>query len=297
MKHAILGPGGVGGLMGACLAKTGASVTMVVRPDALEQYPRQLQFESPFGNFTVPIERTSQVPPVDVLWITVKATQLETALRSIPAADTAGSIVPLLNGIDHVELLRSRYGADRVFPATIAVESERVAPGHFVRRSPFARLSVIARAKSLLGTTLEQLQELKFTCPLIDHEPTLLWGKLAFLAPIALTTTAAGATTGQIAADPHWREQLELCVREACAVATADGAQVDAAIASPPSGACPPECAVPCRRMLSKASHPNWTRLQGPFCVGLRAMDSPFPSRKAWWQPSHKRLGYRGFKD
>ena len=94
MKHAILGPGGVGGLMGACLAKIGESVTMVVRPETLEQYPRQLQLESPFGNFTVPIERTLQVPPVDVLWIAVKATQLETALLSIPTADIAGALMP-----------------------------------------------------------------------------------------------------------------------------------------------------------------------------------------------------------
>ncbi len=268
MKHAILGPGGVGGLMGACLAKTGAPVTMVVRPDALEQYPHQLQFESPFGNFTVPIERTSEVPPVDVLWITVKATQLETALRSIPAADTAGAIVPLLNGIDHVELLRARYGADRVFPATIAVESERVAPGHFVRRSRFARLSVIARAKSLLGTTLEQLQQLKFTCPLIDHEPTLLWGKLAFLAPIALTTTAAGAATGQVAADPHWREQLELCVREACAVATADGAQVDPDIGIAAFRSLPPGMRSSMQKDVEQGKPPELDAIAGPIVRG-----------------------------
>jgi 2-dehydropantoate 2-reductase len=228
MKHAILGPGGIGGLMGACLAKIGEPVTMVVRPAALEQYPRQLQLESPFGNFTRAVERTSQVPPVDVLWITVKATQLETALRSIPAPDTTGAIVPLLNGIDHIPLLRARYGKERVFPATIAVESERVAPGHFVRRSPFCRLAVIGRARNLLGSTLEQLQTLHFTCPFVDDEATLLWGKLAFLAPMALTTTAAGAAKGEIAASAHWRQQLETCVREACAVAAAHGAQIDA---------------------------------------------------------------------
>jgi ketopantoate reductase len=48
MKHAILGAGGVGGLIGACLAKSGASVTMVVRPESLASYPTQLQLESPF---------------------------------------------------------------------------------------------------------------------------------------------------------------------------------------------------------------------------------------------------------
>jgi 2-dehydropantoate 2-reductase len=277
MKHAILGPGGIGGLMGACLAKTGASVTMVVRPNALEQYPRQLQFESPFGDFTVPIERTSQVPPVDVLWITVKATQLDAALRSVPAADTAGAIVPLLNGIDHIALLRSRYGADRVFPATIAVESERVAPGHFVRRSPFARLSVIARAKSLLGATLEQLQQFKFTCPLIEHEPTLLWGKLAFLAPIALTTTAAGAATGQVAADPHWREQLELCVREACAVATADGAQVDPDIGIAAFRSLPPGMRSSMQKDVEQGNPPELDAIAGPILRGAARYGIPVP--------------------
>jgi 2-dehydropantoate 2-reductase len=277
MKHAILGPGGIGGLMGACLAKTGASVTMVVRPDALEQYPRQLEFESPFGDFTVPIERTSQVPPVDVLWITVKATQLDAALRSVPAADTAGAIVPLLNGIDHIALLRSRYGADRVFPATIAVESERVAPGHFVRRSPFARLSVIARAKSLLGATLEQLQQFKFTCPLIEHEPTLLWGKLAFLAPIALTTTAAGAATGQVAADPHWREQLELCVREACAVATADGAQVDPDIGIAAFRSLPPGMRSSMQKDVEQGKPPELDAIAGPILRGAARYGIPVP--------------------
>ena len=228
MKHAILGPGGVGGLMAACLARTGAAVTMVVRRERLEHYPRQIKLESPFDNFTVPIERASRVPAVDVLWISVKATQLEGALRSIPSAETAGAIVPLLNGLDHVPLLRSRYGAERVFPATIAVESERVAPGHFVRRSPFCRLSVIARAKTLLGPMLDQLQTMHFTCPFIEDEATLLWSKLAFLAPIALATSAAGASVGEVVANEQWRKQLESCVREACAVAKADGAQVDA---------------------------------------------------------------------
>lgn len=277
MKHAILGPGGVGGLMGACLAKSGAPVTMVVRPETLEQYPRQLEFESPFGNFTVPIERASQVPPVDVLWVAVKATQLETALRSFPDALTAGAIVPLLNGIDHIALLRSRYGSDRVLPATIAVEAERVAPGHIVRRSPFCRLSVIGRAKSLLGSTLEQLQQLNFTCPFVDHEPTLLWGKLAFLAPIALTTTAAGAATGQIAADPHWREQLERCVREACAVAKADGAQVDADVGIAAFRNLPPGMRSSMQKDVEQGNPPELDAIAGPILRGGARYGVPVP--------------------
>jgi len=56
-------------------------------------------------------------------------------------------IVPLLNGVDHVEVLRAHFGRDRVLPATIAVEAEKIAPGRFVQRSPFVNLNLAASAK------------------------------------------------------------------------------------------------------------------------------------------------------
>src|SRR5947209_1115180 len=112
LRHAILGAGGVGGLIGACLAHGGAPVTMIVRHDSVAEYPEQLQIESAFGNFRVLVSRSAEVPACDVLWITVKATQLENALRAITNPDVVGSVVPLLNGIAHVDLLRQRYGSD-----------------------------------------------------------------------------------------------------------------------------------------------------------------------------------------
>ena len=130
LRHAILGAGGVGGLIGACLAHSGASVTLVVKRESLDRYPRRLRLESPFGNFEVDISCAAEVPPVDVLWVAVKATQLESALTALTNPASVQAIVPLLNGIDHLGLVRSKYGADRIIPATIAVESERVAPGH-----------------------------------------------------------------------------------------------------------------------------------------------------------------------
>jgi 2-dehydropantoate 2-reductase len=227
MKHAILGAGGVGGLIGACLAHAGHSVTLVVRRETLAQYPKKLRLESAFGNFEVDVATAAAVPAVDVLWITVKATQLDSALAEFKNPESVRAIVPLLNGIDHVALLRSRYGADRVIPATIAGETERVSPGHIVHRSPFARLNVLSAGRELLGGTIDQLQQMGFTCSFIDDEPTLMWGKLVFLAPFALSTTAADKTVGEILSDPEWRSLGEACVREACAVGVAEGAKVD----------------------------------------------------------------------
>jgi 2-dehydropantoate 2-reductase len=227
MRHAILGAGGVGGLVGTCLARSGASVTLVVRREAFANYPRQLHLESPFGNFVVDVAVATEVPAVDVLWITVKATQLDSALVALKNPDAVRAIVPLLNGIDHIPVLRARYGSERVIPATIAVETERVSPGHIIHRSPFARLNVLSSGRALLTGTLDQLQKIGFACRFIDDEPTLMWSKLVFLAPFALSTTAGDKTTGEVIADPVWKNQLEACVREACAVATAEGAKVD----------------------------------------------------------------------
>lgn len=227
MRHAILGAGGIGGLIGACLAKSGDAVTLVVRPESVAQYPKQLRLESPFGNFEVDVSCAAEVPAADVLWITVKATQLDSALGALKNPESVKAIVPLLNGIDHIALLRSRYGAERVIPATIAVESERVRPGHIIQRSPFARLNVASAGKDLLTGTINHLQQMGFECRFIDDEPTLMWGKLVFLAPFALTTTAADKTVGEILSDPQWRSQAEPCIREACAVGAAEGAKVD----------------------------------------------------------------------
>jgi 2-dehydropantoate 2-reductase len=200
---------------------------MVVRRETLEQYPKQIHLESAFGNFWTQVAVAAEVPAVDVLWITVKATQFEAALAALRNPDSVRGIVPLLNGIDHVAVLRAKYGADRVIPATIAVETERVSPGHIVHRSPFARLNVLSAGRVLLAGTLDQLQQIGFACRFIDDEPTLMWSKLVFLAPFALSTTAADKTTGEVIADPSWKSQLEACVREACAVAVAEGAKVD----------------------------------------------------------------------
>lgn len=215
-------------MIGACLAHTGAPVTMIVRESALKTYPEQLQFESPFGNFRVPVSRAAVVPAADVLWIAVKAIQMEQSLAALTQPESVSAIVPLLNGIDHLALLRSKYGSERVIGATIAVESERVAPGHIVHRSPFARLNVSSAGRDLLSSTLDQLQGLGFECRFIDDEPTLMWSKLVFLAAFALTTTASGKTTGGIMADAAWRDLGLSCIREACAVAVAEGARIDA---------------------------------------------------------------------
>jgi 2-dehydropantoate 2-reductase len=231
----------------------------------LDRFPEQIQLESAFGNFSVPVLRAAQVPPADVLWITVKATQLEAALAALTKPETVRAIIPLLNGIDHLAVLRAKYGAEKVIAATIAVESERVTPGHIVHRSLFARLNVSSAGRSLLGETLDGLQKMGFECRFIDDEPTLMWSKIVFLAPFALSTTAANKTVGEVLTDPNWRDLGVGCVREACAVAVAEGAKVDAESIVAWVRRAPPSMRSSMQKDVERGNPPELDAIAGPI--------------------------------
>ena len=231
MRYAVLGAGGVGGLVGGALARAGHPVTLLVRSGRQRYYPELLTVESKtLGTFEAPVRVTDRLDePFDVVWITVKATALEAALDAVPEQKLGdGVVVPLLNGVDHVAQLRERYGPERVVPGTIRVEVERLEPGRVLQNSLFAELQVAptlatrARAEALA----DELRAAGLGCEVCDDEVTMLWSKLCFLAPFALATTASGGTLGVVRSDASWRARLEACVKEACAVGVAEGAKV-----------------------------------------------------------------------
>ena len=231
MRYAVLGAGGVGGLVGGALARAGHPVTLLVRSSRQHYYPELLTVESKIlGTFEAPVRVTDRLDePFDVVWVTVKATALEAALHAVPEEKLGGGVVvPLLNGVDHVALLRERYGPQRVLPGTIRVEAEQLRPGRVLQSSLFTDVQVApspatrARAEALA----EELRAAGLGCEVHDDEVTMLWSKLCFLAPFALATTASGGTLGVVRSDASWRERLEACVREACAVGVAEGAKV-----------------------------------------------------------------------
>jgi len=291
LQHAILGPGGVGSMIGGCVAHTGAPVTLVVRRETLASYPNQIKVESPFGKFEAPVTVSAEVPLVDVLWVTVKATQLDSALASIRVPDSVRAIVPLLNGVDHVALLRAKYGAGRVIPATIAGEMERIAPGYVVHRTPFALLNVSSAGRTLLASTLDELQKLGFGCRFIDDEPTLLWGKLVFLAPFALSTTAAEKPVGEILSNAQWRSLGEACVRETCAVAIAEGAKVDAERVLAGVAGMPGAMRSSMQKDVERHNPPELDAIAGPILRGAERHGIAVPATKQLVALVEQRIG------
>jgi len=229
MKHAILGAGGVGGAIGAILANAGDDVTFIVRPGTSASYPSQIILESHFGTAQGTVTVTEALTaPMDILWITVKAPQLTSALNGLADHAQVKGVVPLLNGVDHVAVLREKFGHERVVPGTIAGEMERIAPGKYRHPSPFMRLNIHSAGQQLLDDVFNKFRKFGAECKFVDNEQTLLWSKMVFLAPIALSTTAANAPIGGVLSDPVRRRRMEDAMRETAEAGRANGADVEA---------------------------------------------------------------------
>jgi 2-dehydropantoate 2-reductase len=272
MQHGVLGVGGVGGFVGAVLANAGERVTLLLRPGTLAAHPRALTLESPFGGITAACPRAERLDQeVDLLWVTTKATQLEAALALVPEPARAGTVVPLLNGIDHLARLRSRFGDRVVVPGTIAGEFERPAPGHIVHRSPFARFAFSAAGQPQLAGVAEILTRFGCTCSFEPDELTLLWRKLVLLAPMALATTAAGMTVGELRADPEWGPRFEAAAREASAVGAASGAKVDTGETLVTLRGFPATLRSSMQKDVAAGRPPELDAIGGPILRGARA--------------------------
>jgi 2-dehydropantoate 2-reductase len=231
-RVAVLGPGAVGGLLGALLARRGDEVTCLAPPaTAAHIAANGLELRSPMlGDAKVAVRAATRLEePVDACLVTVKATQLERAVEAVPPEALGGGlVVPFLNGVDHVGWLRERYPPDQVVAATIAVESTRVAPGVIEHDSPFVIVQVAhgpADPDRVEGLAA-RLVEVGLDVTVRDREALALWTKLGFLAPVALLTTWAGAPIGE--ARSRHPDELVALVRETAQAALAEGVELDA---------------------------------------------------------------------
>jgi 2-dehydropantoate 2-reductase len=165
-----------------------------------------------------------------VLVVATKATGLRESLERILAPPDL--VVPLLNGLDHIALLREHFGAARVAAGSIRIESTRSATGVIVHTSPFLRIDLAADDPALrpgLEALATRIRRAEIPVEIGPSEAQILWSKLVRLNALACTTSAIDRPVGFIRADPEWRPILVACLEEAAAVANADGARIDVA--------------------------------------------------------------------
>jgi 2-dehydropantoate 2-reductase len=242
---AVLGAGGVGGFVAAALARAAADPTADPAADpapdvvVVAREPTASQLAA--GGFSVrsrllgefearPRICSELTTEVDALLVATKATGLDPALARIVVRPRL--IVPLLNGLDHLDRLRERFGAERVAAGVIRIESDRLSPGVIVQTSPSCRIDMATGHAALepeLARLAARLQAAGIPVRVQDDERRVMWSKLVRLCPLALTTSASDRPIGFVRSDSRWRSALENAVAETARVANADGAGLDAA--------------------------------------------------------------------
>jgi 2-dehydropantoate 2-reductase len=232
MTIAVLGPGGVGGLVAGALQRAGTPTIVVAREETAALIAeRGLRVESVLlGDF---VARPRAVPRlealVDALIVATKATGLREALDRI--ATTPPLVLPLLNGLDHLAVLRERFGEEAVAAGTIRVEADRPEAGRVVHTSPFLRIDMASAhpsARPGMEALAAALEAAGIPARVRESEAQVMWGKLVRLNALACTTSAFDKLLGEILSTPELRDELVGAIEEGCAVASADGAGMDA---------------------------------------------------------------------
>jgi 2-dehydropantoate 2-reductase len=224
----VLGPGAVGGALAVRLVNAGVRTICVTHPEAAGIIALSgIVVETPSGTVSARMEASERLAtPVALLLVTVKAPMLEEALQRVdPEVVADGVVVPLLNGLEHMEALRRRFDG-RVAAGTIAhYQSYRVGRVQIVETTPNPVVTIAS--DSLPRSDVERVAEIlrsgNVDTRIGQSEKRVLWHKLARIAALAAATSASRRTVGELRADPDWQARLEHALVETCRVAEADG--------------------------------------------------------------------------
>jgi 2-dehydropantoate 2-reductase len=230
---AVLGPGAVGGSLAVRLANAGVQVVCVAHPEAAGLIALAgLVVESPEGTLTARVEVVEQLAkPVDLLLVTVKAPALADAVERVdPHAVARAVVVPLLNGLEHMDMLRARFDG-RVAAGSIShFQAYRAGRVQIIEATPAPVITIASESLSRteVEVAADMLRRARIDVRVGQNEKRVLWHKLARIAPLAAVTSVSGRTVGELRNDPEWRPKLDSALVEACAVAEADGVSLRA---------------------------------------------------------------------
>jgi 2-dehydropantoate 2-reductase len=231
MRILVLGAGGIGGYFGGRLAQAGADVTFLVRPRRREQLARGgLVVQSPLGDFTVPAKTVLADAPgtgYDIVLFTCKAYDLDSAMDAIaPAVEGRAAIVPMLNGLAHLERLDGRFGASRVMGGTCQINVTLRPDGTVFHADPLQRILFGERDRSKSARAqafADALAKTKIDWKLSDDIEQDMWEKIVFLSALAATTCLFRGNVREIMAAAGGREAMQRALDANIEVATREG--------------------------------------------------------------------------
>lgn len=210
MKILVLGAGAIGGFFGARLIEGGADVTFLVRPERQRLLKEHgLKLTSPYGDFSGPVNAITSSGPFeryDYVFLTCKSYDLDSAIEAIRGAVSRDTqILPLLNGISHIDRLNTEFGQERVLGGVARVQ---------VGLNPDGSIQNIGHWRAIMfgrqdGAITEDLKALGAAFPTYSVEVEIvedimqrMWEKLVQLATGAGGASLLRARVDEIVAVP-----------------------------------------------------------------------------------------------
>jgi 2-dehydropantoate 2-reductase len=232
MRILVVGAGAIGGYFGGRMLQAEQDVTFLVRPRrAAELADAGLVIKSPAGDVTLKNPPTVQADKLsekfDVVLLSCKAFDLEDAIRSFaPAVGPQTSIIPLLNGMLHLDVLGRKFGRERVLGGLCAIAVTLNDQREVVHLAPMQSLNFGERDGKLsdrISAIAGPMTAGKFGAVASEHIIQEMWEKWVFLASLAAATCLMRTSVGNILAAPGGKDFLLGMLDESSAIATAEG--------------------------------------------------------------------------
>lgn len=236
MRLLVIGAGSTGGYFGARLAEAGRDVTFLVRPGrAADLRANGLRVKSPHGDIalTPRLAATGEpLAPFDVVLLTVKAFALKAAMEDMAGAvGPETMILPVLNGMKHVDMLTERFGGKPVIGGVCRIAATLDAEGSIVQLASFHEMfygeldgSASARVEALDGF----MRDAGFDTRLSYSIEREMWEKWVFLAALGAVTCLMRGTVGEVVAAPGGVDFINAVIDEILAVVQASGVRPSA---------------------------------------------------------------------
>jgi 2-dehydropantoate 2-reductase len=230
MRVLVIGAGALGGYFGARLLEAGRDVTFLVRPRRAVALKGGLIVKSPVGDITIakpPLVTADNLKtPFDLILLSCKAYDLEDAMTSFaPAVGPNTAILPLLNGMAHLDALNARFGKHRVLGGQCVISATLNDEGHILQLSDLHSITFGEQEGVQSDRTKavsEALSGAKFTVQASDAILQDMWEKWVFISTAAGITSLMRAAIGDIVAADAGDLSVAL-LDECAAIASAHG--------------------------------------------------------------------------
>ncbi|WGR99526.1 2-dehydropantoate 2-reductase [Bradyrhizobium sp. ISRA443] len=229
MRVLVVGAGAIGGYFGGRMLEAGRDVTFLVRRKrASELASAGLVIKSPNGDVTLKNPPTLQADKLsekfDVVLLSCKAFDLDDAIKSFaPAVGDKTAIIPLLNGMLHLDALDKTFGASHTLGGLCAIAATLNEAREVVQLQPMQSLNFGERA----GGMSDRVRAIAETFSVIngaaasDHIMQDMWEKWVFLASLAASTSLMRTSVGNILAAPGGKDFL-IGILDECSAIAAD---------------------------------------------------------------------------